>query len=194
MSGDRPAGRGGAVEPDAAAGGTRRGAAVRRVGAEVDEAVRKALAFVLRSTGQRPQTEAEVAAKLRARGLDDAAVAATLAEARALGALDDAALASAWVQERCVGRGYAAARVRQELLGRGVVDGLVDEALRGLGSRDEAAVATEVARRRLRRLPAGLRPEAVARRLAGHLIRRGYPPALARRVAIEVSGLDRGWD
>jgi hypothetical protein len=41
---------------------------------------------------------------------------------------------------------------------------------------------------------ATLAPEAVARRLLGFLARRGYSEAVARRVAIDVSGLDRQWD
>jgi SOS response regulatory protein OraA/RecX len=71
---------------------------------------------------------------------------------------------------------------------------LIDDALAQLEDRDDLAVATDLARTRAQRMPATLEPDAVARRLMGFLARRGYSEALARRVAIDVSGLDRHWD
>jgi len=158
------------------------------------DAVGKALQFVLRSTANRPQTEAEVAAKLRGRDFDDAVVAATLERARRMGAVDDAAFAAAWVEDRGRRRGYGLARLRQELRRRQVPDAVADAALTGLEERDELAVATELARHRAQQLPSSLQPDAVARRLVSFLARRGYPEGLARRAAITASGLDRQWD
>lgn len=160
----------------------------------MDDTVGKALRFVLRSTANRPQTEGEVATKLRGRQYDDAVVGATLERARRIGAVDDAAFAAAWVEDRGRRRGYGLARLRQELRRRQVPDGVVDAALAGLEDRDELAVATDLARRRAQQLPASLEPDAVARRLVGFLARRGYPEGLARRAAITASGLDREWD
>jgi regulatory protein len=168
-----------AEQPDATAG---------------QDAVRAALAFVLRSTQQRPQTEAEVAVQLRRRGVDDDAAAAALDRAKALGAVDDAAFARAWVDDRATKRGYGVARVRAELRRRLVPDAIVDAVLARLEDRDELAVATELAKARAAQLPAPLAPEAVARRVMSFLIRRGYPPPLAQRAAITASGLDRHWD
>jgi len=153
-----------------------------------------AFAFVLRSTQQRPQTEAEVRAKLAGRGADPAVIDAAVARARAAGAVDDAAFAVAWVEDRGRVRGYGVARLRQELRRRQVPDPLVEDALAALEERDDLAVATDLARDRLRQLPATLQPEAVARRLHAWLVRRGYGPSLAHRVALDVSGLDRAWD
>jgi regulatory protein len=156
--------------------------------------LRRALAFVLRSTKARPQTAAELRDKLAAREYDSDVIAAAIDRAIRLGAIDDAAFAHAWVADRGMVRGYSAARLRRELQRRQVPDALIDDALTRLDDRDDLAVASELARERAQKLPASLPPEAVARRLIGFLARRGYSEALARRVAIDVSGLDRRWD
>lgn len=158
------------------------------------EAVASALRFVLRSTKARPQTEAELRTKLRSRDHPDDVIDAAIDRATELGAIDDAAFARAWVNDRGVGRGYSALRVREELRRRLVPEGVIDEAMGVLETRDDLSVATELARTRAQRMPAALEPEAVARRLLGFLARRGYPEGLSRRVAIQVSGLDRHWD
>lgn len=153
-----------------------------------------AVAFVLRSTKARPQTVAELRAKLADRQYDPAVVDAAIARAAELGAIDDAAFARAWVADRGLVRGYTTARLRQELRRRQVPQPVIDDALAQLDDRDDLAVATSLARTRAQRMPATLAPEAVARRLLGFLARRGYSEALARRVALDVSGLDRQWD
>ena len=158
------------------------------------DAVASAVQFVLRSTKARPQTEAELRGKLAGRGHPDAVVDAALDRARTLGAVDDAAFARAWVNDRGIGRGYSSLRLREELRRRGVPDGTIETALATMETRDDLEVATELARSRAQRMPASLDPEVVARRLLGFLGRRGYPEALARRVAIQVTGLDRQWD
>lgn len=159
-----------------------------------EQAVTKAVTFLLRSTANRPQTEAELAAKLRQRELDDDVVDAALVRARAMGAVDDAAFAAAWVDDRGRHRGYGVARLRQELRRRQVPDDVAEAALAAMEGRDELAVATDLARRRAQQLPASLPPETVARRLVGFLARRGYPEGLAKRAAITAAGLDRFWD
>jgi regulatory protein len=158
------------------------------------DAVASAVQFVLRSTKIRPQTEAELRAKLRAREQPDDVIDDAIARATALGAIDDVAFAKAWVNDRALGRGYSALRVREELRRRAVAEPVIDTALEVLRTRDDLAVATELARTRAQRMPAALALEVVARRLVGFLSRRGYPESLARRVALEVSGLDREWD
>ncbi len=162
--------------------------------ADVDEDVRRALAFVLRATDARPQTEAELRSKLRGRDFDESTIDEALRHARALRAVDDEAFARAWVEQRGLERGYGAARVRQELRRRQVPEPLIEEALTTLETRDDHSAAAHLARQRLAQLPATLAPEAVVRRLTAYLVRRGHPPGLAQRVAIEVSGVDRDWD
>ncbi len=154
-----------------------------------DDPVAKALAFVLRSTRQRPQSEAEVAKKLRDREWGADVIDAALARARDLGAVDDGALARAWVEDRGRRRGFGAARLREELRRRGISDADVDAALASLADRDDHSVAVDLARRRHRQLPGGLDTTTVVRRLAGYLVRRGHPRGLAERAAREAVGL-----
>ncbi|CAN5331972.1 hypothetical protein BH20ACT8_BH20ACT8_20520 [soil metagenome] len=172
----------------------RREPPVTRVGGDVAQDVREALAFVLRSSNARPQTEAELRTKLAGRGVEPGAAETALAHARRLRAVDDVALAAALVEERGNKRGWGRARVRTELRRRGVTDDVASSALSALDGRDELAVATALAGSRCQQLPVSLPPDAVARRLVGYLVRRGHPPGLAQRVAREVSGLDRAWD
>lgn len=190
----RPRGIGSPPLPFTGRGPGGRARADGDAGTATDDAVGKAFAFVLRSTANRPQSEAELATKLRGREFDEEVVDATLARARAVGAVDDAAFARAWVEDRGHRRGYGLRRLRQELARRGVPDDVAESALAGLEARDELAVATDLARRRAQQLPASLQPEAVARRLVGFLARRGYPEGLARRAALTASGLDRDGD
>ncbi|MDQ3703005.1 MAG: recombination regulator RecX [Chloroflexota bacterium] len=158
--------------------------------------VTAAVAFLLRSTQSRPQTEAELRDKLRKREVPTDVAERALDRARQLGAADDAAFARAWVADRGVKRAYGTARLRAELHRRLVPDELIETALAALQERNEQVTATQLASKRAAGMPASLEPPAVARRLQGYLVRRGYAPALAQRVAIDVSGLDRyrSWD
>jgi regulatory protein len=160
------------------------------------KAIGKAVAFGLRSTQARPQTVAEITAKLHSRFEDDDVVEAAVAQLEAVGALDDAVFARMWVEDRGVNRGYGRARLAQELRRRRVPDEIAEAALSALDERDDLATATELARRRAATLPAKLEPAAVARRLHAYLMRRGYNQGLSNKVAISVSGLDRhrDWD
>lgn len=167
---------------------------VKQAPVESDKATSSAVAFVLRSARARPQTAAELRTKLGDREYDSAVIDVAIARAVGLGVVDDAAFARAWVADRGLARGYSASRLRTELRRRRVPDALIDDALAQLEGRDDLAVATELARARAQRMPAALEPETVARRLLGFLARRGYSEALSRRVAVDVSGLDRQWD
>lgn len=158
--------------------------------------VAKAVAFGLRSTQNRPQTVAEMENKLRGRYGDEDVVSAALEQLKAAGALDDRAFARIWVDDRGHRRGYGVARLRQELRRRLVPEPIAEEALASLEERDDLETASELARKRARTFSAKLEPDAVARRLQGYLVRRGYNAGLANKVAIDVSGLDRyrSWD
>ena len=163
-------------------------------GAAGTDPVAETFAFVLRSTQARPQTEAEIRGRLRSREVEEAVADAALVKAKAVGAIDDAAFARVWVDDRGDKRGYGVTRLREELRRRLVPEPLISDALGRIADRDDLAVATELAAQRAQRMSGSLGPEAVARRLQGFLVRRGYGAALAQRVAISVSGLDRRWD
>ncbi|MPZ74494.1 MAG: recombinase RecX [Nitriliruptorales bacterium] len=160
------------------------------------KAITKAVAYGLRSTQSRPQTVAEITAKLNGRFDDGAVVAAAVEQLESLGALDDVTFARMWVEDRGHRRGYGLTRLRQELRRRQVPEDIAQAALASLGERDELMTASDLARRRAATLPAALEPAAVARRLHAYLVRRGYNQGLANKVAINVSGLarHREWD
>jgi regulatory protein len=155
-----------------------------------NDPVAETFTFILRSTSARPQTEAEVAGRLRSHEVPHDIAAAALAKAKACGAIDDTGFARAWVEERGSRRRYGVLRVRDELRRRLVPEAIIATAIAALDGRDDFAVALEVARERSRLLPASLSREAAARRLHGYLTRRGYPNALAERVVMCVIDSD----
>jgi regulatory protein len=156
----------------------------------VEDPVAKTLAFILRSTAARPQTEAEIVGRLQSRQVPEDIAEAALAQAKSLKAIDDAAFARAWVCDRGgAHRGYGMARLREELRYRLVPDELIEEALAQLENRDDLAVATKLADEWASRLPPTLSREASARRICSYLTRRGYPVDLAEQVAWTVSAL-----
>ena len=161
-----------------------------------EEAVGKAVAFGFRSTQNRPQTVAEITAKLRGRFDDGGVVEAAVERLTAAGALDDEAFARMWVEDRGRRRGFGVVRLRQELSRRLVPDHIAEAALAELEDRNEADTALELAKSRFRSMPNSLEPAAAARRLQSYLLRRGYGQGLANKIAIQVSGLDRhrDWD
>ncbi len=137
-----------------------------------------------------PRTRAQLADALRSRGVPDAAADEVLARFTDAGLIDDTAFARAWVESRHHSRGLAGRVLSLELKRRGVDEEEIREAVAGLGPDAEVATARRLVRQKLAST-AGLPPEARARRLAGMLARKGYPPGLAFRVireAMEAEG------
>jgi regulatory protein len=139
--------------------------------------------FCLKLLAVRPRTRAELARELRKRGIDDQVATEVLNRYDEVGMIDDAAFARAWVTSRHHGRGLAGRALARELRQRGVSKEDTDEALSGLDSATEAQTALELATRRLRSMHG--EPEAIFRRLAGMLARKGYPPGVALRAVKE---------
>jgi regulatory protein len=131
-----------------------------------------------------PRTKAQLAAALKRRGVPDEAAAAVLGRFAEVKLIDDASFARAWVESRHHGRGLAGRALGAELRQRGVAQEDIRGALDELGPEQELATARELV---ARRLPAtsGLPFQARMRRLTGVLARKGYPAALAYRVARE---------
>ena len=147
----------------------------------LEDDVAEAVAFVRRSTSSAPQAEGRLRAKLTARGTPDVVVDQALARARAERLVDDAAMAAAFVAERRR-KGHAPTRIRQDLATRGFDTATIAAALAAGAAEDLEAAAFAVARDRAAALT-GLPTETAFRRVVGHLARRGYPEALARKVA-----------
>lgn len=151
--------------------------------ASLGDDVTAALAFVRRSTAGAPQSEQRIADKLRERGWPPAVVERSLEQARRAGLVDDAAMVAALVAERRA-KGHAPARIRRDLRSRGFADQHLDEALAEADREDPEAAAFALAQAKAERCT-GLEAQAAYRRVAAHVARRGYPDALAGKVARE---------
>jgi regulatory protein len=109
-----------------------------------------------------------------------------------VGLIDDAAFAKAWVESRHYSRGLAGRALTAELRRRGVDNEQIREAVAELGPDAEVVTARRLVERKLAGT-AGQPPQVRARKLAGMLARKGYPPGLAYRVireAMEAEGAD----
>ncbi|RZU49651.1 regulatory protein [Krasilnikovia cinnamomea] len=134
----------------------------------------------LRQLAVRPRTRAELAQALTRRQIPAEVIAEVLDRYDEVGIIDDAAFARAWVSSRHHGRGLARRALAGELRRRGVDAEVASEALESLDDESEAATARALVDRKLRTATGN--PEALFRRLAGMLARKGYPAGLAIRV------------
>jgi regulatory protein len=139
-----------------------------------------------------PRTQAQLADALARRGIPDEVTQDVLGRFTSAGLIDDAAFARAWVESRHHGRGLSGRTLTAELRQRGVDDEQIKDAVDSLGPDAEAETARRLVERKLA-ATAGQPPQARARRLAGMLARKGYPPGLAFRLireALEAEGGD----
>jgi regulatory protein len=143
--------------------------------------VAQALAFIRRSTAGAPQAEGRLRDKLIERGHPEQVVTLALERARRERLVDDRAMAAALVDEKRRA-GHAPARIRRDLRGRGFGDEILDPLLAMAESEDQEAAAFALAVERAAGLT-GVAAETAYRRVVGHVTRRGYPEALARKVA-----------
>jgi regulatory protein len=131
----------------------------------------------------RPRTRAELAKALTRKEISDEVIAEVLDRYDEVGIIDDAAFARAWVSSRHHGRGLARRALANELRRHGVDAEVASEALEVLDEESEAATARVLVDRKLR--TATGTPEAIFRRLAGMLARKGYPASVTFRVVKE---------
>jgi regulatory protein len=132
-----------------------------------------------------PRTRAQLAQALRRRGVPAEAAEAVLARFTDVGLIDDAAFARAWVESRHYSRGLSRRSLSAELRRQGVSADDIREAVGTLDPEQEAATARRLVEQKM----AGTRgqtPEVRARRAAGTLARKGYPPGLVFRLIKEV--------
>jgi SOS response regulatory protein OraA/RecX len=107
-----------------------------------------ARAEAYRCLARAPRSAAEIENHLRARGVADALVAATLAFLTERGYVDDDALATRRAEELLLRRGHGVLRVRHELTLRGLADTVVERAITAVL---EDRRPTDLARRALAR-------------------------------------------
>ncbi len=128
---------------------------------------------------QRARSHADVSSRLRARGHDEAAVAAAVDELTAAGLLDDADFARRYVADKRALNAWGTVRLRRGLLELGVDREVIEAAL---ATDDPGGEAQEVARalELLRRRGAPQPPLDPARRRAYQtLLRKGFAAAVA---------------
>jgi regulatory protein len=140
-----------------------------------------ARAIVLQQLSIAPRSRHQLADKLRQRGCPDDVSTQVLDRMEAVGLVDDDAYAQMVVRSKQATRGLAKRALAQELRVKGVGDDTIEDALGSIDPESERALAEQVADKAMRRL-AGLDPQVQARRLAGVLGRKGYPPSVVYAV------------
>lgn len=144
--------------------------------------------YVLRLLALRPRAREELRLRLLRRGFSQEVVGRVLARAEEAAVVNDQLFARLYAQDRLLSRPCPRRRVAWELRARGVEEALAEEAARAaLPELSEE----ELARRALasrRGLWESLPRQAALGRAYSFLLRRGFPPELARKVAEEAFG------
>lgn len=178
----RPAG---ARDPDSGSRSGRQARPRRGAAGEPDEpggTVEQAKDASLRLLAVRARSRAELARRLAEKGYSAEVAEAALERLAEVGLIDDADFARQWVRERHGFSGRGKRALAQELRRKGVASEDAEAALDSVTPDDEYERATELVRRKLRTLPAGLDREKAMRRLVGMLARRGYGHQVAYAV------------
>jgi len=152
---------------------------------EVSDPEAQARQICLQLLTAAPRTRAQLAAALSRRGVPGEAAEAVLGRFADVGLIDDAAFARAWVESRHYSRGLSRRSLSAELRRHGVETEEIRAAVDALDPEQEVATARRLVEQKM----AGTRgqpPEARARRAAGALARKGYPPGLVFRLIKEV--------
>jgi regulatory protein len=124
----------------------------------------------------------ELTRRLERRGAPPDVAAAVVADLAGRGYLDDEALAQHVAEARARARGIGSRRLTLELGRRGIAKDTAARAVtRAFEETGELELALQAGRRRLAALRRGP-SDRLAGRLGDHLLRRGYPPAVVRRV------------
>ena len=134
--------------------------------------------LALRILSAAPKSEACLRERLVLRGVEEGVIDEVIVRYREVGLLDDASLARAIARTRHRERGRSRWAIADELKRKGFRARDIESALEEISDEDEGRVAEEVASRRWE-ATRGLPDEARARRVAGALSRRGYPPGMA---------------
>jgi regulatory protein len=127
-------------------------------------------------------TRRELCQRLERRGAPVDVAEVVVADLAARGYLDDEGYARWWAEARAKGRRVGSVRLRRELVAKGIAPDLASAAVSAaFETASELDLAMEAGRRRLAAI-ARRGTERLPARLADHLLRRGYSPAVARRV------------
>lgn len=144
---------------------------------EADPAV-AARNIVLRRLTRAPQTRAQLAEALEAKGIPEDVSSQVLDRMTEVGLVNDAEYTALYVRSRRASRGLAPRVLAQELRAKGVDDELISAELGEITADEDRALAESLVARKLVST-AGLDPEARQRRLASMLIRKGFNPGMS---------------
>jgi regulatory protein len=136
----------------------------------------------------RQRSRRELERRLVQAGFEREAVGTELERLELAGLVDDEAFARAVVESRMGSRGESRRAVAMKLYQAGVEREIADAALDG-ASEGEQARADRLAETRASRV-SGLDPATGFARVSGFLMRRGYPPGVARQAARRALGLE----
>ncbi len=139
----------------------------------------------------RPRARRELERRLLAAGFESEEVADVLVRLERVGLIDDVAFAKQLAEHQFTARRAGQRGVMSALLAKGIAPDLAGEVV-GAAPDDEQDRALELARARSARL-AGVEPAKAFGRLTSLLVRRGYPPEVARfaaRRALAIDGAD----
>ncbi|MCG7304532.1 recombination regulator RecX [Pseudoglutamicibacter albus] len=161
-----------------------------------EQAERLCRETALRLLSTRARSRYEIEENLRRKELPDDAIAHVMDRFEEVGLIDDEAFAHAWVESRNRSKGYASARLSQELRRKGIGEEHIAAALEQLDGDDLRAQAEQLALKRLghsdlppdRYGPDRKEREKVMRRIVSHLQRKGYAPGMcmaATRAAMQ---------
>lgn len=150
----------------------------------------------LRLLSTRARSRHEIEENLRGKELPAEAITHVMDRFEEVGLIDDEAFAQAWVESRNRSKGYASARLAQELRRKGIAEEHIAAALEQLDGDDLRAQAENLALKRLgysdlppdRYGPDRKEREKVMCRIVSHLQRKGYAPGVcmaATRSAME---------
>lgn len=161
-----------------------------------EQAERLCRETALRLLSTRARSRYEIEQNLRRKELPEDAIAHVMDRFEEVGLIDDEAFAHAWVESRNRSKGYASARLSQELRRKGIGEEHIAAALEQLDGDDLRAQAEQLALKRLghsdlppdRYGPDRKEREKVMRRIVSHLQRKGYAPGMcmaATRAAMQ---------
>lgn len=147
----------------------RRRAKPARAQARDQEAARQKC---LRLLGLRARSTAELVERLRSAGFVEEIIAAVLSELESARLVDDEEFARSWVASRQASGGAGRRKLRWELRRKGISEDLIRQVVdQEIDDDAELQLATELAQRRLRGLPA---EEKTLARLRRALVGRGF--------------------
>lgn len=161
-----------------------------------EQAERLCRETALRLLSTRARSRHEIEENLRGKELPAEAITHVMDRFEEVGLIDDEAFAQAWVESRNRSKGYASARLAQELRRKGIAEEHIAAALEQLDGDELRAQAENLALKRLghndlppdRYGPDRKEREKVMRRIVSHLQRKGYAPGVcmaATRSAME---------